>query len=114
VIDQGRLIELSGAGDDFLLKTLHHEWIDESLPAGRNNYEPAWSEAVAVGSFEFAEMIRHKLGLSPSSRRTDQSGDIHLLREPEPPYMHDLQGKNMRPSDKNAIYFDESLVISNG
>jgi len=113
VIDRGRLIELSGAGDDSQLKSLHREWTDESMQAGRNNYEPAWNEAVAVGSFEFVEMIRHKPGLSPSSRSTDQSGDIHLLREPEPPYMHDLQGKNMHLSDKNTICFDESLVISN-
>jgi len=112
VIDRSRLIELSGAADDAQLKALHREWVDESMQPGRNFHEPAWSEAVGVGSFEFVEMIRHRLGLSPYARRTGQSGDIHLLKEPESPYMHDLQGENMRLSDDNSVNYDENVVVS--
>jgi len=112
VIDRSRLIELSGAADDAQLRTMHREWVEISMQPGRNFHEPAWSEAVAVGSIEFVEMIRHRLGLSPSARRIGQSGDIHLLKEPESPYMHDLHGRNMLLSDENTIYFDENIGIS--
>jgi len=114
VIDRSRLIELSGAADDAQLRTMHREWIEVSMQPGRNFHEPAWSEAAAVGSFEFVEMIRHRLGLSPSAKRTGQSGDIHLLKEPKPksPYMPDLQGKNMLLSDDNSVNYDENVVVS--
>jgi len=106
LIDRGRLIELSGAASDEQLKSLHHEWVEATVLENKRNRQPAWSEAVAIGSGVFVEQMKQKMGYAALGRKSIHADDVYMLREPESAYSTHFGAEKAGLSLENTVYFN--------
>jgi len=87
-------------------------WIDEELQNGAAAKESLWTESIAVGSKEFIEDIKTKMGSKAKGRQVRETDDKWGLCEPEGAYNTNftLEKDPLRP--ENALlwgsYRDES------
>jgi len=65
------------------LRELRKKWVDEALVRGEMGREGKWTESIAVGSGDFVETIRTKLGLRAKGRRVCRMANDYILREPQ-------------------------------
>jgi len=86
LIDQKRLLMLSGANKEEEFIKLHRQWIDQAIKDQQLQRMPEWTEAVAVGNMNFTERVQQELGISAQGRHISNIGDACELREPEIPY----------------------------
>jgi len=105
LIDRQRLVELSGLANDEELKRVHKEWVDDAMLRGSERHAD-WSEAVAVGSSEFVEEIKSRLGFAGKGRQVEQKGEAHVLREPDSAYNVDFEVEMDVLRAENTVYFD--------
>ena len=70
IVDQARLKELCGYDSAEDLRRDHQEWVGEALRGDRRR-EPAWTEAIAVGSKSYVEQIEAAL----AEQRTRKRGE---------------------------------------
>ncbi|RMH52297.1 MAG: transposase [Zetaproteobacteria bacterium] len=107
LIDQERLIALTGAADDADLRRAHREWIAQAIERGAMARRPEFTSALAVGSARFVAQIQKQLGVRAHGRnitRTDD--DAYTLREPEGTYSVDFDPKNGLLSAENSVFLD--------
>ena len=83
----------------------------DGLRNGRNVRESKWVQSVAVGSKEFVEMTKEKLGHQVKGRSVSRSGEVYQLREQQVAYSAHLAPENVPLSDDNAYYWNISGVI---
>lgn len=82
VIDQQRLQHLCGFTDSEKFVEQYRRWVQEAIVEGRVQRENCWTESIAVGSMEFVEETKIKLGISAKGRRIDEKPDgLCVLRE---------------------------------
>lgn len=86
LIDRKKLMELLGIPDSDQLTFYHSEWIEEALRNGSNIRDEKWTESVAVGSQEFVEAAREKLGARVRGRNICSDGGSSVLKETQTPY----------------------------
>ncbi len=72
------------------LRQRHSAWIQEALARTEQVREAKWTESVAVGSGDFVESVKKKLGVRGKGRRITQRGAEALLREPQGSYSDDF------------------------
>jgi putative transposase len=65
---------------------------------------PKWSQSIAVGSKNFVEDIKEKLGIRAKGREVAGSKDLYYLREAQAAYNSNFTPENGVLSAKN-IYF---------
>jgi putative transposase len=65
------------------LQTAHESWVREALAGAGRVRESKWTESVAVGSREFVETVKGKLGIRAKRRRFSGTVDESMLREPQ-------------------------------
>ena len=71
LIDHAQLVTLLGKeGIDDLIDS-HATWVDEAVNQGSKPREVKWTESIAVGSKEFVEKIKEKLGALFLSRKVE-------------------------------------------
>ncbi len=91
IINHRALMELLGIPSIDELRRLHGMWVKEALGRAEQVREAKWTESVAVGSRNFVETVKAKLGIRAKGRRI--SGiDVSSLREPQVSYSHFFKG----------------------
>lgn len=86
LIDRQKLIELCGLSGDEQLSRTHQQWVEEAIAEHQLQRRPEWTEAVAVGSREFAVQIKDSLASRAGSRQIIDAGEAYELKEPEISY----------------------------
>ena len=84
----------------------YKEWVTESLNTRKAVREPSWSEAIAVGSERFLQLIREKLGHQAKGRRIIDDNEAFALREPHLPYNTDFDHQTSLLTSENAYYWN--------
>jgi len=84
LIDQRRLAELLGLRSVDELRESHRIWVEDGLKGKYNVRECKWTESVAVGSRDFAEETKDKLGFKIKGRKIVESNGVYELRESPP------------------------------
>lgn len=111
LINYQRLMQLLNIQTVEELKKSHSGWIEEALRNNSSVRESKWVKSVAVGSKEFVEMTKEKLGFQVKGRRVSRSGDNYQLREQQTAYSPLFAHENSSLSDDNTYFLDESDVI---
>jgi REP element-mobilizing transposase RayT len=108
VIDRLGLQQLCGFSDATLFTAQHRQWVQDAIDDGRKQRESCWTEGIAVGSSEFIEETRIKLGIMGKGRRIEaHQEDLFVLKEKFTAYTPDFHHE-MRPlSSENSYYFDD-------
>ncbi len=81
LIAHQKLVDLSGFESYDVFRKAHKELVDESLSDCSNSRQAAWSESVAVGSQDFVETIKGKLGIRAKGRKVLEKEGKYQLRE---------------------------------
>ena len=97
IVDYGTLMGLFRAGSVLALRRLREKWVDEALARGDMVRESKWTESVAVGSRDFVETIRRKLGLRAKGRKITGMKDEFTLCEPQ-----DFFGDDIPTAEKDT------------
>ncbi len=90
IIDHSTLMKLLNIPSLEALRQRHSAWIQEALARTEQVREAKWTESVAVGSGDFVESVKKKLGVRGKGRRITQRGAEALLREPQGSYSDDF------------------------
>lgn len=96
------------------LTEAHRLWVEDALRSGRRSRESKWTDSIAVGSRGFVDDIRARLGIRCKGRKIAEGEDGCELREPESVYEPILGLENEAIASKNAYFWDDSLLISEG
>lgn len=109
VIDRSGLLQLCGFSDHDQFAEQHRQWISDSLVNGSKQREKSWTESIAVGSSNFVEETKAKLGIKAQGRRIEQQEGRFVIREELAPYntVFDQQKGHLNP--ENSYYLDLSL-----
>ena len=85
LIDHAQLVALLGKkGIEELIES-HADWVDEALKQESKSRDVKWTESIAVGSKEFVEKIKEKLGALFLSRKVEgKEGQYELHDRPRP------------------------------
>ena len=81
IIDLERLAQLLQVSSVDQLRTDHNQWVEAGLINGRSKRDPAWTESVAVGSEEFINTIKGRLGVPGLYRKVRRDQTRFVLRE---------------------------------
>jgi len=106
LINNSRLMELLNVGLIDELKDTHKRWVDETLRIDKHVRESKWSQSVAVGSKEFVEMTKNKLGSRVKGRSIIRSDEDYCIREQQTSYITDFANENAVPSDDNTYLWN--------
>lgn len=86
IIDHISLLNSLGLKSIEELKQRYPKWLDETLLNDRMIREDKWSNSIAVGSYEYIEMIQSKLGINAINRKIEENDGAFQLRETEVSY----------------------------
>ena len=111
LINYQRLMQLLNIQTVEELRKSHSGWIEEALRNNSSIRESKWVKSVSVGSKEFVEMTKEKLGFQVKGRSVSQSGDNYQLREQQTAYSPLFAPENSSLSDDNTYFWNESDVI---
>ena len=81
LIDHKKLTELCGFEDAAKLRKSHKSWAEEGLEGSTGMRDPYWSESIAVGTREFVEETKVKLGYKVHGRKIEPHDEMYVLRE---------------------------------
>ena len=84
----------------------HKKLVNESLGNGNNYRQADWSESVAVGSKDFVETIKEKLGLRAKGRKIFENDGGFQLREKMISYIVNSDSKNDNIGGQNTFSWD--------
>jgi len=114
LIDYRGLMELLNFGtmDHFI--GAYGGWVEKSLNDGNPVRDGKWSESVAVGSREFVERTKERLGIRAKGREVLKAGDGYELREPAAPYEANSGHENADLRMQNAYSWSSYPEISEG
>ncbi len=105
IINYRRLTELLGINSLDSLKKYHGKWVEESLKKNRQARQEKWSQSIAVGSKEYVENIKDKLGVRAIHRKIHENNSSFELREDQTPYTADFNTENGRLSQDNTCFW---------
>jgi len=111
LINYQRLMQLLNIQTVEELRKSHSGWIEEALRNNSSIRESKWVKSVSVGSKEFVEMTKEKLGFQVKGRSVSRSGDNYQLREQQTAYSPLFTRENSSLSDDNTYFWNESDVI---
>jgi len=109
IINLPELSALCGFDRSSALQQAHREWVGAALTECANDRDERWSEALAVGSREFADRIKRELGTKALNRRVVDADGTHTLREPGTRYMPDFGRENNAPRLGNTLPWNDNL-----
>lgn len=81
IIDTQALMELTGIGNIKRLRSDYETWIESALERNELKRETRWTESVAVGSKEFIERIKKRLGSKANYRAVRREKACYILKE---------------------------------
>ncbi len=107
VIDLPGLQNLCGFSTPEQFAEQHKQWVHEAIRTGKNQRENCWTESIAVGSTNFIEEIKARLGIKGLGRRIEvQQDDRCVLREEPAPYNADFDPEKGCLRPENSYYWD--------
>lgn len=107
IIDLSGLRSYCGIPDPARFAEQHRQWVQETISNGKSQREGCWSESIAVGSIDYIEEIRTKLGLNENGRIIEeQEVDRCVLREKPVPYNAVFDPENECLSPENGYFWD--------
>ncbi len=101
-----KLAELAGFKGYSTFREAHQEMVNESLANGNNHRQNQWTESIAVGSKNFIETIKEKLGTLAKGREILENGGGFQLREETATYIANYDSKNDNIGVKNTYFWD--------
>lgn len=108
VIDRQGLHEFCGIPGRESFAEYHRNWVQDALRNGPASRESHWTESVAVGSTEYVEGIKGRLGSRASGRRIEMQADnISILREESAPYSAVFDPENEALRLENGYFWDD-------
>lgn len=105
LIDIEGLTHYCGFNDRDQFIESYKSWINKACEEKGMPKDLQWSESIAVGSEEFINGIREKLGVRVKSRHIQQHESCYLLKEPCMTYDHSFCGKNVVLSGDNRYFW---------
>lgn len=94
------------------LAAAHRQWVEEIIRSADCNRSSEWSESIAVGSLEFVERTKEKLGVRAKGRKVLEDHEGCQLREPSMSYDSDLVAENGDIGPENAYFWNTNIEIS--
>jgi REP element-mobilizing transposase RayT len=88
------------------LKVAHKHWVAQALKEGTGAREPQWSESIAVGTEEFVDKTKTKLGIRAAGRKVIETKEQFELREPVLSYKTDFGPKNAIIGPQNTLFWN--------
>jgi putative transposase len=111
VIDRQALHQLCGFSDYDQFAEEHRQWVHGVISGGRIQRDPCWTESIAVGSQNFIEATKSRLGFKAKGRRIEsRPEELYVLREESVPYSVDFAPENEALSAENAFFWDDSRI----
>jgi putative transposase len=90
IIDHRALMDLLGIPSIDALRRSHSAWVEEALARAEQVREGKWTESVAVGSRDFVETIKARLGIRAKGRRISGMDGESCICEPQASYSDDF------------------------
>ena len=109
IIDYRRLVDLLRMTDCDELQESYGHWVDEILRAENHTRESKWTESIAVGSKQFVETTKKRLGIKGRGRHVLGKNGGYELREPPAPYNGHFAPENAVLSHKNTYFWNDSI-----
>lgn len=110
LIDTKGLMELCGLINKEQLRIEYRQWVEDSINDSCSSREPYWTESIAVGSSQFVENTKVKLGLKARGRKVFENNDVFELREAIVPYNAHLHAENDLLSYENMYYWKGNIT----
>jgi REP-associated tyrosine transposase len=105
LIDHERLMNLLDIMNTDQLSTTHRKWVEEVLRNGSNSREEKWSKSIAIGSKEFLEETKDKLGARAKGRKIVNNENSNMLMEEQHPYSSVFTSKKRDLSPENRYFW---------
>jgi len=109
LIDYKRLMELLHISTIDELRSSHKKWVEEILKTKNYVRESKWTRSIAVGSKDFVENIKEKLGIRAKGRKVEASSDLYHLRESQVAYNSNFTPENSDLRAKNTYIWNNNL-----
>ncbi len=106
LIDYKSLMDLLSIENIDNLKKSHRCWVEEYIEKNNNERESTWTESIAVGSKEFVEKTKERLGIRVKGRNVIGDNGIYELREPQFPYNANFTSENGVLREENVYCWD--------
>lgn len=90
----------------------HRQWVEEALARESMRRDARWSEAIAVGSYDFVEKIKRELGSKAAHRDVKEAGGEHTLREQRGVYADDFDTEKDMLRRENIVPWIENPLVA--
>jgi hypothetical protein len=107
IIDLWELSALSGFSEPAQFQQAHRQWVEEMLSRELATRDAKWSEAIAVGSLSFVEMVKSELASKAAHREVIEVDGNYALREEMEAYGHEINRENDALRLENSRYWDD-------
>lgn len=108
LIDHEKFMELLGTDNYDQARQDHQGWAAGFLGNGPCR-DDKWSRSIAIGSKEFVETVKTKLGILAKGRKTTETDVGYQLREPAKSYMHHLGAENDDIGPENGYFWNINI-----
>ena len=105
LIDYGKIMELVGADNYDQVRRDHQGWSAELLGNG-NGRDDKWTKSIAVGSKDFVDKVKAKLGVLAKGRDARKTEAGFQLREPANSYMHHFEAQKDNIGPENSYFWN--------
>jgi len=85
------------------------DWVEEALASQNHVRESKWTESIAVGSEQFVETTKEKLGIKAKGRQGIGENGTSQLKEPATSYQCNVDPENERLR-LESMYFWNDIV----
>lgn len=108
LIDYSQLASLLQVRNIQDLQETFQARVEENLASENHDRDRKWTESIAVGSKEFIELTKQKLGIKAKGRDVVGEGSDYQLMEPAAPYKVDFDPENDLLSFENTYFWGET------
>ncbi len=107
LINRHELMNIPGMENDLKLRTYHAQWVEAGMKSESNSRESIWTESVAVGNWQFVEMIKIQLGIEARGRKVEEKNGIYNLKESQNSYGAVFDPEKAGLSPENTYFWNE-------
>jgi putative transposase len=108
LIDYEKFMELLGADKYEQAKRDHQGWTAELLN-NENDRDDKWTKSIAVGSKDFVDKVKSKLGILAKGRNATKTDTGYQLREPATSYTHHFDSQKDDIELENAYFWNINI-----
>ncbi len=109
LIAYDKLMEILGAAKYEQVKQDHQGWSAELLGQGAGDRDEKWTKSIAVGSREFVDNVKAKLGILAKGRQAIKKDAGYQLRERAEFYINHFEVEKGDIDHENSYFWDVSV-----